>query len=105
MKIQKFINDKRLIGDWLAGQSLSLEMEGHFFSHWFHEDGLGFGLVITAEKSGEFHLMNNGDVTSRVEHFNQETQEFDVLDSYWRPTAHFHEFEQLYNIFRERVVS
>lgn len=105
MKILNFINDKKLVSDWLDAQGRSLEVEGLFFSYWLHEDGLGFGLVITAEKSGEFHLMHNGDVTSHVEQYNRETQGFDVLNSDWRPTAHFHEFEQLYNSFRERVIS
>jgi len=105
MKILEFVNDKKLVGDWLAAQSRSLGNEGHFFSHWLHEDGLGFGLVITANKSGEFHLMQDGDVSSHVEQYNSQTQQFDVLHADWRPTSYFHEFQQLYDLFRERVVS
>ncbi|UUZ53682.1 hypothetical protein LP419_34230 [Massilia sp. H-1] len=105
MKIGNFINNKKLVDDWLAEQARSLEMAGFSFSHWPHHDGLGFGIVITADKSGEFHLMPNCDVCSHVERYNPQTHGFDVLHSDWRPTAHFHEFEQLYYLFKKNVIS
>ena len=100
MQIQKFINDKDVIEKWLAEAARLIEEEGFYFSHWYHSDGPGFGLVITADRSGEFHLMKNGDVISNVEKYNHETHEFEIVDATQRPTAHFHEFEQMYASFR-----
>ncbi len=105
MKIGNFINNKKLVDDWLAEQAASLERAGLTFSHWPNHEGLGFGIVITADRSGEFHLMHNCDLCCHVETYNPQTQEFDVLHSDWRPTAHSHEFEQLFNLFTKHVIS
>jgi len=80
-------------------------MAGLTFSHWHHGDGFGFGIVIVADRSGEFHLMANCDVCSHVETYNPQTREFDVLHSERCPTTHFHEFEQLFNLFKKNVIS
>jgi hypothetical protein len=104
MKIRNFIDNQKLVDEWLSEQRSAVEEAGCTLSHWPHYDGPGFGIVITADKSGEFHLMPNCDVCSHVETYNRQTNEFDVLCSDWRPTSHFHEFEQLFNLFKKNVI-
>lgn len=105
MQIRNFINDRSEVEKWLADAARSLADIGYYSSHWFHGAGPGFGLVIVAERSGEFHLMANGDVISHVEEFNRKTQEFDLVEAVQRPTSQFHEFEQLYQSFKRLVTS
>jgi len=49
--------------------------------------------------------MPNCDVCSHAETYNPQTRGFDILHSDWRQTAHFHEFEELYNLFKKNVIS
>jgi hypothetical protein len=103
MQTKKFLSDKAVVETLLKAAAKSVEEEGHYFSHWFHGDDPGFGLVIVADRSGEFHLMANCDVVAHVEKFNTSTQQIEVLNTIQRPTAQLHEFELLYASFKQMV--
>jgi hypothetical protein len=105
VKIAVFLSDERLVVEWLNAQKRSLESAGIFLSYWLHENHPGFGLVIVDEKSGEFHLSQNGEVSFHIEQFDHEMGEFDVITSTCSPTTHLHEFEKLYDQFRGGVIS
>lgn len=105
MKIAAFVGEETLVLQWLNEQQRALDDIGVFLSYWLHEKSLGFGLVIVDEKSGEFHLGQNGDVTFHIEQFNREKDDFEVITSSCSQTTDFHEFEKLYSEFRQGVVS
>jgi hypothetical protein len=105
MQIRDFIADRDAVEKWLTEAARSIEEEGFYLSHWYHDADPGFGLVITADRSGEFHLMANGDVISHVERYNDEKQDFEIVEATQHPTAHLHELEQLYASFRKSVTS
>ena len=80
MKISEFVKTRQATIAWLADQASELEHQGHYFSDWSHNDGLGFGLVITAfPSSGEFHLAVDGTVTYHVEAPNPVTGNLEFI--------------------------
>ena len=103
MQTKKFLSNKAVVETWLKAAAKSVEDEGHYFSHWFHGDDPGFGLVIVADRSGEFHLMATCAVVAHVEKFNATTQQFEVLETIQRPTSQLHEFELLFASFKQMV--
>lgn len=105
MKTAAFSSDEKLVLEWLNEQKRLLDDIGVFLSYWLHKDSPGFGLVIVDEKSGEFHLNQGGDVSLHIEQFNREKDDFEVITSSCSQTTDFHEFEKLYDQFRQGVVS
>jgi len=105
VKIAGFLSNERLVVEWINKKKRSLERVGIFLSYWLHENHPCFGLVIVDEKSGEFHLAQNGDVSIHIEQFNHEKGEFDVITSTCSQTTHLQEFEKHYDQFREGVIS
>ena len=105
MKVIEFVKDRKRTIAWLGDQSAKLEQLGHDFSDWSHNDGLGFGLVITAlGNSGELHLMSDGNVTYYVEAPDPKTGNLTVLENVSRKAVSLNDFEYIYNRFRDLIL-
>ena len=70
MKINKFLSDSNVVNKWLSSEKKLLESNTEidaYMDYWNHPEESGFGVVITAVYTGEFHIKENGDVSGYVE--------------------------------------
>jgi hypothetical protein len=83
---------------WVQRELASLKAQGIYASHWKHEKGHGFGMVLVDVGSGELHVLADGTVTRHVELGTQNV----VLST--STVAHSEqEFIKLYEEFKARV--
>ena len=105
VEIRSFLATKAESEAWLGAKAESVETQGAKLSHWFHSVDRGFGLVITGDgKSGEFHLMPNGEMSAHVERFDPETSTFPVVLSERRKALEISELETFYSAFQREVL-
>jgi len=70
MKINEYFNQSEECESWLDLEKSILEREEAYLSYWFHEKGVG--IVITANRSGEFHAYSDGTTFFYVSDLNDE---------------------------------
>ena len=105
MKIAEFVKDRKQTIAWLASQQADLELQGHYFSDWSHNDGLGFGLVIVVVRSsGELHLALDGTVTYHVEAPDPATGNLAIVENVSRKPVTVDDFEYIYRRFKDLIL-
>ena len=102
MKISDFTSDRARVEAWLKALVLSFATDDANASYWFHSGSNGFGVVLSdflSGNSGEFHLFADGRVSTNVEHGTK------VIGGDWTEVAHFHEFEERFRAFKDKITA